>query len=748
MRSNQRIMNSTYNQEAASRLSIQDIFSLLLRRGWVLAIILSAALGLAYYITRITPKTWTATSEFIVTGSPPSLAGADSTTIATVLSSSLTTDMALIQTAQMASLTKEWLMNHFPDSPAAQASVDDIQHSLTVKNPVGTNLISVAVDWNNIDTAKLISDAICQAFLNFQTVQIQNSTNSSISNLKTESSYAFRQLIQAQNRLAAFKQDHNMANISQQELGSIGRYEDTQNTITKLQTTIASQKSLVASLLKRFQTANTSILKNNRVRDDAELTNALTQVAAAKFQYEQDRKIYTDKYPGKLSSDRNQIAYWQSKVDRLIKSTTKEQLPTLPEQAALQQQYQQEKTTLTSQQVQMSQLASNLLSLEGQVHNLPAIQNQYDQLNNSVSIASANYNAKATKLTQMQTSRDAAEPNLSIAQHASVPDYPTYPNVLLNMVFGGVAGLLLGFAVMMLMEYSDQRLRSLQTARALLPGPVIGALPPLSGNHVRALESGDPSGPIAEAYSLARANLALALRSISMEDIGDSQVVMVTSAMPGEGKSITAASLARSAARSGKNVVLVNADMRRPAMNRIFSTSEPHGLADVLQGAISLEDALVSSDTPNLTILHSGTPDRNPSDLLAMPKMAETIQTLRKERALIIIDTPPCSVVADSLVLAPLADCILQVVSLEMADQQTVLETTESLNASNPKKILFFINRCKNVRQKYHTNYYYGGGGPSQNGKSQTKKESAPRKALPSPMEAVPTAQVSDTNGQ
>jgi capsular exopolysaccharide synthesis family protein len=247
--------------------------------------------------------------------------------------------------------------------------------------------------------------------------------------------------------------------------------------------------------------------------------------------------------------------------------------------------------------------------------------------------------------------------------------------------------------------------------RELVPGPVVGALPRWSQSELKELMAGGSAAPVEEAYSLARVNLSLALRQAANGDERLPKVVLVTSAMPGEGKSLTAAQMARSLARAGNRVILVDADLRRPAQNEIFGTAEPVGLADVILGRLSLDEALVAGDTENLTLLHSGTPDRNPTDLFSMPSLPRILEELRNMADMVIVDAPACAVVADALLLAPHVDCIMHVVSAGVAERPVVRDAAETLAAAGPKLMVFFVNRAPKDQSAAYLRYYYYGDG-------------------------------------
>jgi capsular exopolysaccharide synthesis family protein len=225
--------------------------------------------------------------------------------------------------------------------------------------------------------------------------------------------------------------------------------------------------------------------------------------------------------------------------------------------------------------------------------------------------------------------------------------------------------------------------------------------------EIKRLIRADDGPPRAvEAIGVARANLAFALGDDPLIDTLQDKVILVTSAIPGEGKSVTAAALARSLAQAGKRVVLVDADLRRPSQNRLFNTKVTHGLADVLAGDRKLDDVLVASNLSGLTLLYSGYATRNPGDLLSLPGFGETIATLRDRADVIVVDAPTAMMVPDVLYMTRYVDCILHVVGSGQVQRSLFLESAETLEAASKKPILFFVNRAPQGRSKAFSSYY------------------------------------------
>ena len=240
--------------------------------------------------------------------------------------------------------------------------------------------------------------------------------------------------------------------------------------------------------------------------------------------------------------------------------------------------------------------------------------------------------------------------------------------ILSSLLWGLLCGLLMAFVV----DTADRRFRSPDEIRTELGVPVVGHIPvmPDTGKKERKVDNGDsrilhevytvhaPRGRIAEAYRAVRTAIYFSTRS------GGHQVVQVTSPNPGDGKTTLAANLAVSIANSGKRVLLIDADFRRPRCHAVFGAENEVGMSTVIEGTVELMDAVQATEVENLSLLTCGKLPDNPSELLTSRRFEELLDVLREQYELVIVDTPPVLVVTDPLNVVPRVDVVLVVLKL------------------------------------------------------------------------------------
>jgi non-specific protein-tyrosine kinase len=262
---------------------------------------------------------------------------------------------------------------------------------------------------------------------------------------------------------------------------------------------------------------------------------------------------------------------------------------------------------------------------------------------------------------------------LSVTQTASVPSVPVSPRPVLNLAAGLLAGLLLGAGAAVLRETLDTTLKTVDAVAALTGLPVLGSIPFDKESPQQPLASGAAAHSArAEAYRHLRTNLQFA-------QIGERpRVMVVTSSLPGEGKTSTAANLALSLTQGGTSTCLVEADLRRPCVADTFGLVREAGLTSVLIGHARIEDVMQTAG--DLSVLTSGPLPPNPAELLASERMAELLRELAGRYEAVIVDTAPLLPVADTAGLATYAHGAILVVRAGKTPRDRVTAAAEALH--------------------------------------------------------------------
>jgi non-specific protein-tyrosine kinase len=295
---------------------------------------------------------------------------------------------------------------------------------------------------------------------------------------------------------------------------------------------------------------------------------------------------------------------------------------------------------------------------------------------------------------------------LSVVEPAVPPIEQVSPRPIFSLLLGAVLGLFVAVALSFLAEYLDDTVKTSADVQQLLGLPMLGAISrirkPKGGHEMyRLVPLLFPRSATAEAYRTLRTNIEFA----SIE--APVRTLLVTSAVPGEGKSISAANLAIAFAQGGQRVLLLDADLREPAIHEIFGIPNAHGLTDLLRTEHADADQVIgATEVENLRILTAGAPPPNPAELLGSRRMRGILERLQANCDLIVIDSPPLHVVADAAVLGSFLDATVLVIHAGRTRRATIRESAEALARADARVLGVVLNQIpENATAEYRPYY-------------------------------------------
>jgi capsular exopolysaccharide synthesis family protein len=223
---------------------------------------------------------------------------------------------------------------------------------------------------------------------------------------------------------------------------------------------------------------------------------------------------------------------------------------------------------------------------------------------------------------------------------------------------------------------------------------------PTSSNNYPLITELSPKAPISEAYRKLRTNIQFSSIDHPV------RTILVTSALPEEGKSTTIANLAVAYSQEGKKVLLIDADLRKPTLHRYFKISNRFGLTNILTNPDRSEEMnITETHIPNLSIISSGPIPPNPSELLSSKRMASFMSSAKERYDLILIDSPPILAVTDSQILSAICDGVAMVVNYGQTKREIAKKALDNLAHSNARVLGVVLNN--KVMNKQDTSYYY-----------------------------------------
>jgi capsular exopolysaccharide synthesis family protein len=271
-----------------------------------------------------------------------------------------------------------------------------------------------------------------------------------------------------------------------------------------------------------------------------------------------------------------------------------------------------------------------------------------------------------------------------------------------NAIQGGIAGMVLVAGTIFLIEQLRVTINSTDEVEKALRVPALAVIANMKGTENRLITASQPRSPISEAYRVLRTNLDFAA--------GESAVrtIVVTSTAPGEGKTTTAANLAITIAQSGKRVILVDTDLRRPTLHKLFKHPNTRGVTTALleQSKQNISHHLVETEIEGLSLMTSGPLPPNPADLISSQAMINLITQLKDASDIVIFDSPPILAVADATLLSRICDASLLVVLSKKTKIETLIKAREQLSQAGAKLYGAILNRVQTNEDSYYYHYY------------------------------------------
>jgi len=314
------------------------------------------------------------------------------------------------------------------------------------------------------------------------------------------------------------------------------------------------------------------------------------------------------------------------------------------------------------------------------------------------------------KETLSQDNNDFQQPDATIFSRADVPAEPSYPRTIIIIGIAFIGSLVLGLLVILIIELLDSGFRSGEQFERATGVPSIGFIPKVTRPGEYKTMAGYLAGRPSSAFGESMRTLNWSLQLASPDD--PPRIVLITSSLPGEGKTTVASCLATAQSKAGQRVVLLDADIRRPECHTLTGLDLEPGLTNLLAGQTDLDSVLAASEWSGLSVLPAGTPSPQAPNLLGSQRMKDLLAQLSDRFDLIVIDSPPMMAAADARILAQLADATVLTVRWGKTRRRTVRLTVHQLQAAGAKLaggLLTLVDVRRNARYGYGDSGAYSG---------------------------------------
>ncbi len=332
--------------------------------------------------------------------------------------------------------------------------------------------------------------------------------------------------------------------------------------------------------------------------------------------------------------------------------------------------------------------------------------------------------------------QDVLQRQVKIVDTARPPEQPAVPRVKLNLALGLAFGLFLGVAAAFLAEALDNKIRNPNQLSEISGLPLLGSIPRVEVSRPRLVFSAKKKStttPVMAARNHDAEEAFRAIRSaLLLSQPGDPpRTLLVTSALPGEGKSTISSNLARTLAAFGQKVVLVDCDLRHPRLHRVFKAPKDRGITNVIAGTLPLDQVIFQTPYPHLSLVPGGPCPPDPATLLHPDRMREIFGVLREEHGFdfVVVDTPPVLVFADAFNLVPAVDGAILVARALQTPKDAVRQARELLGKVQARMLGCVLNgEVAEERSGSYYRYYHYRKGYYQKAEERRRQASRERK--------------------
>ncbi|MBF2066078.1 MAG: polysaccharide biosynthesis tyrosine autokinase [Calothrix sp. C42_A2020_038] len=588
---------------------------------------------------------------------------------------------------------------------------EEFSKNLKVSGVKGTDVLRVSYRSSDKKMAAAIVDSLITHYL-------ENDIRTNRAEVVAAREFISKQLPEVEAKVREselavrqFKEKNRVVELQEEAKTSIANQSDLADQIIKTEAKFVDTSSQIVALQNKLGLSSQKALALNTLSQSKAVQQLLDEFRQTQNKLAVERIRYSDEHPTIIDLASKVQVLRQQLEQRIIQ--TLGTVDTLTERDlnldSLKQNLIAELVKLEVERTGLSNrisTLSNALNLYRQRANIiPRLEQNQRQLERNLQVARQTYEQLLRRLQEVQVIENKTVGNARVVSQALVADDPVSPRTALNLALGGFLGIILAVGAALMLEALDGSVRTLEEAQELLGYPLLGTIPRLSiSRHYRNRDIStlpirdNPWSPASAAFEKLQATLEYTLPDQVLKSI------VITSAVPNEGKSFVSANLALALAQLGRRVLIIDADMRCSHQHEIWKIENSQGLNEILEGKLDLQTS-AHQVANNVYLLPAGATPSNPFATLASPQMNALVTMAQQQYDFVIIDTPPVIYSADALALGKFVDGALLIVRPGAANSAVSKEMKTLLKQSSQRVLGMVVNDVTD-----ENDYYYGYG--------------------------------------
>ncbi|MGE5532608.1 MAG: GumC family protein [Bacteroidota bacterium] len=408
---------------------------------------------------------------------------------------------------------------------------------------------------------------------------------------------------------------------------------------------------------------------------------------------------YTDNWPA-VREMKGRIEKLQAELARQAETITTTSTQPDAEHGDVQHELLSNERRIANLQARQRVLTQTVASLKAQKQTYPERLANLQRLLDRVALNKTSYQNVLAQLENAKLNEAMKQADAELIDHAASASEIS-PKLGRMLIFSMTLGIACGIALAMFLEALDDTLHSPEDVSAYTPATFLGMVPLLEDPTQGLITVLSPKSPPAEAYRTLRSNVHFA------QVDHPARTFLVTSAGAGEGKTMTTANLAAVFAQAGQEVLLVDTDLRRPSLHRIFGLSSDRGLTNVLVGETTLDEVIVDTDVPGLRLVPTGPLPPNPAELLESEQMDRIIARCRDVADVVFFDSPPAIVLTDAVIMSSKVERVILVAEAGQVTRDAFNEMCRLISNARGTILGVVLNKLRLSAGDYYYYYYY-----------------------------------------
>lgn len=570
-----------------------------------------------------------------------------------------------------------------------------LQDKIIVDPQKGSSIVRVSVEDADPEKAAFLANAVANAYIEFNLEKKYFETKDAAKWLVDQSASLKQNLENSELALFEFKESNNvLATTFEAKQDLLAKQ------IAKLNNLLTDQEIRRNALTAKIEEYAKIDLENPDEALFYELNkenNAIGNMMKLKYlevisKIDESLQVYGEKHPkvaALLAEKNNIVTTFKNEITGIVNSYSLE---------------------LKKLDNEMKKNRRMLEKTQEEAISLKKLDINYNKLVREVETNKKLYNVVLERSKKADLSALLKNNNVRMIDAALVPKNPVKPNKQMVLMAGFIVSLLLASLAVFLVEFFDKKFKSFKEIETISQKSVLGVIPkfqPVEDSNFKeiAFEEKNNLSPAVEAFRTLRTSIRLSNPDSRLK------VMLVTSSVPQEGKTVVAANLAASYAVAGKKVVIIDADMRKPRVHKVFGLPNEKGLSTLIVGEHSMDEVVNRNVYEGLDVVTAGIIPPNPAELLESSRVGDIIKKFSEKYDVVIIDTPPLSPVSDAAIIAPFTDGMIITVNVGIVPRDVFKSAVQSIVKSGISIVGTVVNNIDSRQEKkfepYSGHSYY-----------------------------------------